>query len=405
MILDNKKIAISITRVKVIGIVFFLYTLGSFCVPMLGWNAAILQVPLYLFFCVCILSVKKSLLIRRYILWYAPFVLICVISSLYAPNMNDAVSMFQSLIMAFLFGLSITVFLSYEGALPYIKYSHIFVALYVGIQLIMNFQQKSWWSRLGESFGMNENMVALYFLIPFCFAVNDIHEKRFRIINILAITIFSYVIMLTGSKKALFAAAIYVVLQSILRAGRVTKKMRVLIISGALIVCVYNLLLRVELLYNIMGHRIEDMVNAFVMKDFSNSGGSTGERGNMILFGLSLFARSPIWGWGLNSFQELYGNATGHYAYAHNNYVELLADLGIIGFVWYYSLAGKIIKYILRLKNKLQINAFYVSLVVVLLFYDFAMVAYYDTRIIMLYMISFSGLYNAYRKGTESVPQ
>lgn len=395
---DNKKFVISITPVKIMGLIFFMYTLGAFCVPMLGWSSIMLQLPLYLFFAVCLLSIKKNFVIRTYVWWYLPFIAICCISSLYAPIISEATNLFPSLFMAFIFGLSISIFLSYDGSLRYIKYSFILVALFVGCQLIMTFQQKSWWSRLGEAFGMNENMVALYFLIPFCFAFDELQNKKFRILNIIAIIIFAYVIMLTGSKKALFAAIIYSLLLSILKAGKITKKIRIILVSGIVVVFIFNLLMSVELLYNILGHRIEEMISAFVTGDFSSSSNSTGERGDMIFYGLELFAKSPFMGWGLNAFQRLYGNVTGHYAYAHNNYVELLADLGIVGFALYYSLSFKIAKCVMRLKHQLHKNALFISLFAVILFYDLAMVSFYDTRIIMLYMIVFSGLYNNYHE-------
>jgi len=303
--------------------------------------------------------------------------------------------------MAFLFGLSITIFLSYEGALSYIKWSYIVVALFVGIWLILSFEQEHWWSRLGESFNMNENMVALYFLIPFCFVANDFLEKKRRIFNLFAIVVFSYVIMLTGSKKAIFAVVLFVFLFSIVKAGRITKRMRAIIIVGILAVILYNLVMNVEVLYNVLGHRIQLMINTFISRDFETSDTSTGVRGGMIIFGLKEFIKSPLIGRGLNAFNKLYGDETGFYTYSHNNYVEILVSVGVIGFCVYYSLLGRTVRCFVKLKNQAKENAFYIALTAVLLFYDIAMVSYYDTRIIMLSMIAFAGAYSAYHKKIE----
>ncbi len=401
MKVNNTEQGIKFTRVKIIGIVFFLYTIGMFCVPMLGWNEKLMQLPLYLFFAVCLMFIKRSALLKKYLLWYAPFVAICFISSLYAPSMSISSNMFAYLIMAFLFGLSITIFLSYEGALSYIKYTYIIVALFVGIRLIFSFEQEHWWSRLGEGFNMNENMVALYFIIPFCFAANDFLEKKQRIFNALAILVFSYVIMLTGSKKAIFAAVLFVFLFSIIKAGKITKRMRAFIIVGILVVVLYNLVMKVEILYNVLGYRIRLMINTLRSGDFESSDDSTGVRGGMIVFGLKEFLKSPVWGRGLNAFNKLYGDETGFYTYAHNNYVEVLVSVGLIGFCVYYSLLGRTVRYFVKLKKQAKENAFYIALTAVLLFYDIAMVSYYDTRIIMLSIIAFTGAYNAYHKNTE----
>ncbi len=397
----NEFLSIKITPAKIIGLVFFVYTLGAFCVPMLGWNQRLLQLPLYAFFAVCLLFIKKSHVSSRFLLWYAPFVFICMTSSLYAVNFEDATSMFSGLLMALLFGLSASIFLSYDGAIVWIKYSYILVSLFVGIRLIMTFEQKSWWSRLGENFEMNENLVALYFLIPFCFALDEIQNKKQILLNLITLFVTFYVVLLTGSKKALFAVFIFAFLLSILKAGKITKKMRVLLATAISLVVVYHLVMNVELLYNVLGHRLEAMMETFAAQDGAGSDGSTGERGDMILFGLNLFLKSPIWGWGLNSFKGLYGAATGHYAYAHNNYVELLADLGIIGFAWYYSFLAKMLRYLTKLKGLIKENAFSISLLVVILFYDIAMVSYDDTRMILLTLIAFSGVYRSYREKRE----
>lgn len=392
----NRRFVISFPPVKIIGIIFFLYTLGNFCVPMLKWNEKFVQIPLYLFFLVSLLYIKRdNHIIKRYLIWYTPFLMMCMLSSLYAPVMKDATGLFMSLIMAFLFGLSMAVFLSFDGSLLYIQYSYILIAIFVGIRLIMTFQQRSWWSRLGENFEMNENLVALYFLIALCFAINQLGNKKSIIINSASAIVSAYVILLTGSKKALFAAVIFSFLFFVIRAGRITKKMRVILITAISVIVMYNIIMSVELLYNILGYRIQAMVNTFILRDFASSSNSTGERGDMILFGLRTFIRSPLWGRGLNSFQNLYGIETGHYAYAHNNYVELLADLGLIGFLLYYSIFGKMIQYIRRLGSKVNSCSFLISLTALLFFYDVAMVSYYDTRIIMLIMITFSGLSNS----------
>ena len=398
----NRKFVISFPPAKIIGIVFFFYTLGNFCVPMLKWDEKFVQIPLYLFFGICMLYIKKdNYLIKRFLIWYTPFIIMCMISSLYAPVMKDSTELFLSLIMAFLFGLSISVFLSFDGSLLYIKYSYILISIFVGIRLIMTFQQRSWWSRLGENFEMNENLVALYFLIAFCFAINEFGNRKCILINVVSVITSSYVILLTGSKKALFAAAIFAFLFFAIRAGRITKKMRVILITMISFVVVYNLIMNVELLYNILGYRIQAMVNTLALREFTSSSNSTGERGDMIIFGLKTFIHSPLWGRGLNAFQILYGNETGHYAYAHNNYVEILADLGIIGFVLYYSIFWKMLSFIKKMGRIVTRNSFAISLTALLIFYDVAMVSYYDTRIVMLIMIVFSGLYNGLTNNNE----
>ena len=46
--------------------------------------------------------------------------------------------------------------------------------------------------------------------------------------------------------------------------------------------------------------------------------------------------KSPVWGHGYDSFHFYNAVVNGHDVYSHNNFTELLYNLGIIGFVAYY---------------------------------------------------------------------
>ena len=50
-----------------------------------------------------------------------------------------------------------------------------------------------------------------------------------------------------------------------------------------------------------------------------------------------MFYEKPILGYGINNFVSKIGQRIGVWTYAHNNYYEILADLGIVGFLIYYS--------------------------------------------------------------------
>lgn len=56
-------------------------------------------------------------------------------------------------------------------------------------------------------------------------------------------------------------------------------------------------------------------------------------RAELIRYGLELFIENPLFGYGLNNYQLFHWSGL----YSHNNYIEVLVSLGIIGFVVYYS--------------------------------------------------------------------
>src|SRR5690606_29786498 len=54
--------------------------------------------------------------------------------------------------------------------------------------------------------------------------------------------------------------------------------------------------------------------------------------------GWEAFKKKPILGYGVNSFRYYYG------LYSHNNFIELLFGLGLIGFLTYYNIHWNIFR-------------------------------------------------------------
>jgi hypothetical protein len=78
--------------------------------------------------------------------------------------------------------------------------------------------------------------------------------------------------------------------------------------------------------------------------DENREGSSVYIRERMVSVGLQLWAKQPIEGHGAGQFMSL----SGFGMYAHNNYVELLANDGIIGLVLYYTLPAAMLFWVLR---------------------------------------------------------
>ena len=85
--------------------------------------------------------------------------------------------------------------------------------------------------------------------------------------------------------------------------------------------------------------------------------------------------------------------------YAHNNYIELLVGVGIIGLIIYYSFLIRLL--LISYSQKSYLGKVSVVLIITILFSDFFSVAYYlfDTQyfIIMCYLMVF-GYKNNYKK-------
>ena len=98
--------------------------------------------------------------------------------------------------------------------------------------------------------------------------------------------------------------------------------------------------------------------------------------------------KNPIIGVGIDSFK--YYNSF-QFSWAECNYLELMADLGLVGIVVYYTPHIYIIKTMKIIKrNKESVSLMMVVLFLVLLFIDLTMVSYNETHLQLYLSILFS---------------
>lgn len=118
-----------------------------------------------------------------------------------------------------------------------------------------------------------------------------------------------------------------------------------------------------ETLYRTIGYRIAGAVDTIQ----SDRG-----RLEMIRVGLKLFINKPILGYGTNTFYYSSNHLAG---YAHNNFVELLADTGILGFVFYHLVYLFIFIDFRRIKDKFS-RAVVLTSVLISLFLEMIIVTF-----------------------------
>ena len=132
--------------------------------------------------------------------------------------------------------------------------------------------------------------------------------------------------LLTGSRKVLITIVLLPVLNIILKSKNPLKLTAQIMAVCVIVWGAYELTQNNEVLYNLLGHRIEDITGIFSGEDRSASG-----RNQLISEGLTVAFNNPL-GVGLNCLA--YYTYDG--AYAHNEYVEIIADLGWVAFLVYY---------------------------------------------------------------------
>ncbi len=195
-------------------------------------------------------------------------------------------------------------------------------------------------------------------------------KKRNILFYYLFLLICSVLIYYSGSRKGLlFGVAI--IIPSIFYVHK-SNKWKILIFIFALIVSLPIATYIIESWnslssQNIIFERLDGLI------DFLQGGegdSSTKWRYIFIQEGLRIFNENPVIGVGIHNFQTSFREGL----YAHNNYIELLADVGLIGFFLYYIIY---LNFFIFLKKHKAYLYDYMFLIIVLTM-EYAMVTYFE---------------------------
>lgn len=179
------------------------------------------------------------------------------------------------------------------------------------------------------------NLIISVFWSLYNFMRKDLPVRNKRI-YLYAIILLVPCMLLNGTKKTLFSLAIYFFGYIFLNNKDVVKKFMYIIATILVILMLYKVVTTNVYLNSIIGYRLSSFINSSILKDTTLADASTSERAAMRKEAFNYFLSSPIWGNGISSFMYYFGDKYGSYLYAHNNYLELLADLGLIGFSIHY---------------------------------------------------------------------
>lgn len=154
--------------------------------------------------------------------------------------------------------------------------------------------------------------------------------KNFFLIS--AVIILLTVSLLSGSRKTLLSIIIYIIFIAFYEYPSDSAEKTIGKILGitAIFVIAYICIFNIDVLYDTIGSRMETLFDFLDGNDTSDDSAKT--RMMMMENAFEMFKNKPFFGYGLNTFSWL----TKFNTYSHNNYVELLANLGFVGFSVYY---------------------------------------------------------------------
>jgi len=185
----------------------------------------------------------------------------------------------------------------------------------------------------------------------------------------------AFAVAVTGSRKAILIASFFLVLTLIQVVPILPKKRRKLTLGLVIAVLGLTGLSLGQWIYQ-NGAEILAVQRTL---DFEDSSYRT--RAEMVQQGLQLWRHSPLFGNGVDAFRGLSGQGT----YAHNNYVELLCDIGLIGTLLFYAIYAQVL---IRAAQAPRLLRLYCQIfILMLLLADFGYVSYTSKQSVMILMI------------------
>lgn len=192
----------------------------------------------------------------------------------------------------------------------------------------------------------------------------------------------------SGSRKVIFSLAVSILLMVFLR-GNYKRKLQTFLQSIAALGVLY-LILQLPIFSTLLDS-VEEMLNGVLGTGETDT--STAVRMDMLRAGMASFRENPILGIGIGNAAIINKLATGRQTYLHNNYVELLASVGLVGTILFYSVYAWPLPSLLRQTSQRRSESILaLTLLLVDLVIQFGQVTYYlknvHLQIILYFLIA-----------------
>lgn len=371
------KIGSNIFKISAYDLLMFFMIVAAFALDDIGGVGLISQALLFAYTaCVVLNNRGVEKYIARFMCWSLVFFILCILSSCWAQPTNVTLLRCSfSTLQVGLISTSVLIYMNDAGRIKKLIWFYIASALIIVLRFFIEVPFSFWGQQTrftnDSLFGKNETAIVLSYASLFLFWLylkkGDNREKRNIIVTFGLICVFMLVSVLMGTKSGIIIFAIGFSIILIGRSNNAIKLLSRLLFIIVMIYVGYLAIMTVPVLYNSVGYRIELMITGFMG---GSTDASTSMRMNFAIYAFNIFLRNPILGIGLDGFR--YVNIF-EPTYAHNNYVELLADLGFVGFSIYYF---RFIGYFKSCLQMLKQNILPLALLVILLFIDFTGVTY-----------------------------
>lgn len=379
------------------------YTLGSFMhivfyiylfVAFLFNHTLLYQITLlfYSAFMLFIIIIDGKFYINYYFIFNAIFIAYCYLTYRYMNFDISSLKMLQTLIYTIIANFFIFNFIVYKNNIEKILKTIVALAIVIFIIIFFANIDTLTLGRIANTtyifniaIDLNANTFGMLMAFSLIITVYFLIKYKNNI-NYLLIALFLIGSLISGSRKALIICFLGAFLILIIMFKR--KRVSIILFCIFLSLIGFLIITQISFFYDIIGYRFMAIFD-FLIQGETNEGSLT-TRVAMINKAIELFKKEPIFGHGLNSFTLLGGFNT----YSHNNYVEILVNSGIIGFLLYYTplfvLLQRSYKHYKNHNDELCGLMF--TLILIKLIMDYFAVSYFERMDLLLYLVGFSYL-------------
>ncbi|SDF08682.1 O-antigen ligase [Marvinbryantia formatexigens] len=346
----------------------------------------------HFFLCPCFKNAKGNPVFRmgKFELWMIILWLYGAASSFWSIDASNAYGVLWNLLKTMLACFMIRPRLNSRRRIDRVLALLLAALVYMLLLLVVRTPASAWGTeRIGEVIGQHSNeigrLASLGALLSFYFMT-----RKNKISVSYAIPFMAFIMtgFMTGSKNAIliiiFQLAAYWILIS-------KSWIKIFEIAFVAVGCVfiYWLIMNNQMLYQLVGIRVERMLNLFISGE--NVDGSTSERLYFIRTAWQLFKAHPVFGIGMNNFSAYLASiGYSNPVYSHCGFLELLSTLGIPGFCVYYSMHFRIAAGLCRpaLKRD-KMAAVLLALCLRVLLFDVSTISMYTYNMYITLMIAY----------------